>query len=198
MTKQLTAAQKVLYLPIIIPRDGNICFYCVMPFIPEVPKWDRVFDHLNCDPTDNRVENLVLAHEECNQNKKFNLDWQILAERKLEKNVNSAYLGARGGEKKEIIQIDTNMEIDTNIEFSRITKEYLNERLLPNGGRPPAEICLDYKESLNTITHRCHKLTGHASQNTIRRIIDMFCCIEGKFEKIKTDGKVVIRRRRGK
>jgi len=66
------------------------------------------------------------------------------------------------------------MEIDSNIEFSRITKEFLTDRLKSRKGRPPVEKELDFKVTLNTITYLCRKETGHGSQNTIRRIIDEF------------------------
>jgi len=196
-TKQLTAAQKAKYLAIIIKRDGNVCFYCKMEFVP-VPKWSREFDHLNCKRDDNRVENFVLAHQECNENKKYDSDMQILALKKLEENENSVSLGEREGEKKSNIHTETNMEIDTNVEFSRITEEFLTDCLKSRNGKPPVETELDFKQAVDTVTYRCFKENTHASQNTLRRIIDMFCCLEADFEKVKKNGRFVIRRRNGK
>ncbi len=182
-TKQLTATQKAKYLTIIIRRDGNVCLYCKMLFVPQVPKWSREFDHLNCNREDNRIENLVIAHQECNQKKKYDSDMQILALEKLRQNENSGSLGE--GEKKSVIHTETNMEIDTNVEFSRITEEFLTDHLKSRNGKPPVETELDFKEALDTVTYRCYKENTHASQNTLRRIIDMFCCPEADFEKVK-------------
>ncbi len=197
-TKQLTATQKAKYLQIIIKRDGNVCFYCKMSFVQQVPKWYREFDHLNCKREDNRTENLVIAHQECNQKKKFDSDMQILALAKLKQNENSGSLGEREGEKKLAILTETNMEIDSNIEFARITEEFLTDHLQSRNGRPPVDTELDFKITMDTITHLCRKETGHGSQNTIRRILDEYCCPIEIFEKIKKKGRFVIQRRNGK
>ena len=197
-TKQLTATQKVKYLAIITERDGDVCFYCKMPFVPQVPKWSLEFDHLNCNREDNRIENLVITHQECNQKKKYDSDMQILAREKLKENENSGSLGEGEEERKSVIHTETNMEIDSNIEFARITEEFLTERLKSRQGKLPAETELDSKETMDTIAYLCRKETGHGSQNTIRRIIDEFCCPLGDFEKIKKKGRFVIRLRNGK
>ena len=89
VTKQLTMNNKVKYISVIKKRDGDICFYCLRLFVPEVQRWTREFDHLNNDETDNRVENLVFAHRECNNKKKNYIDWQLLAQTKLQENEKS-------------------------------------------------------------------------------------------------------------
>ncbi|MBT4328100.1 MAG: hypothetical protein HOD60_14540 [Candidatus Nitrosopelagicus sp.] len=194
ITKQLTTNKRVKALPIIIKRDGNVCFYCLMGFEPKVERWKREFDHLNNDNSDHRIENLVLAHKECNNKKKWDSDWQIKAHAKLDDNTKNGYVGVR--EKNP--HIETSEEIDSNREFSKITSEYLIENLLPHKGNLPIEEKIDFKMCLDTITLRCHKLYGHASQNTIRRILDMFCCSEGDFEKIKQNGRWMIQGRKGR
>jgi len=194
IAKQLTMNTKIKLLRIIIERDGDICFYCLMLFVPEVQKWTREFDHMNNDDTDHRVENLVLAHRECNNKKKSSFDWQLMAQKKLEENMKSGYVGVRG----KNLQVDTSAEIDSNTEFNRIALEYLTEILLPHGKNPAIEEELDFKDTLDNVTLRCYNLYKHASQNTIRRILDMFCASEGDFEKTKQNGRWKIGRRKGK
>ena len=152
VVKHFTMNNKVKDLLIIIERDGNICFYCVMEFVPQVQKWTREFDHLNDDNTDHRVENLVLSHRECNNEKKTNFDWKLLAQKKLEENIKSGYVGGK------ISRIETSAEIDSNTEFSKIAREYLIEILLPHGGKPAIEAEIDFKNALDTITLRCDNL----------------------------------------
>ena len=194
-SKHLSLNQKAKWLPYIIERDGNFCFYCEQRFINSDHRWKRVFDHLNNNEGDNRPENLVLAHWYCNELKKTNCDWQIMAQEKLKENEKLAEsLGE--GERKKLPQIETNTEIDSNTEFSKITEEYLIERLFPHHGRPPLENDLDFIETLNNITLRCYRKNKHASQNTLRRIIDMFCASEGPFEKVKIEGRYKIRLRK--
>lgn len=194
-SKHLSLYQKAKWLPYIIERDGNCCFYCDQRFINSDHRWKRVFDHLNNNEGDNRPENLVQAHWHCNELKKTNCDWQILAQEKLKENEKLAEsLGE--GERKKLPQIETNTEIDSNTEFSKITEEYLIERLFPHHGKPPLESDLDFIETLNNITLRCYRKNKHASQNTLRRIIDMFCASEDPFEKVKIEGRYKIRLRK--
>ena len=197
-TKQLTANQKAKWFPLKIEQDGNVCWYCKMEFVEQVFKWRREWDHLNNHENDNRFENFVLAHQECHQKKKFDFDMQFLAREKLKENESSGSLGEREGEKNADIQTETNMEIDSNIEFARITEEFLTERLKSRNGKQPVETELDSKITMDTITYLCRKETGHGSQNTIRRIIDEFCCPFADFEKVKKKGRFVIQLRNGK
>ncbi|KKN27556.1 hypothetical protein LCGC14_0863530, partial [marine sediment metagenome] len=62
-------------------------FYCEQRFIKEDPKWCQEWDHLNNNPQDNRPENMVWAHAQCNEKKKYNIDWNTIAAEKLKKNV---------------------------------------------------------------------------------------------------------------
>jgi len=83
MNKKLTQKLKRVYFPIIKKRDGDICFFCLLMFVIEVTKWNRTYHHLNKNTEDNRPENLVFAHEECNRLCEDKPDWQILSKEKL-------------------------------------------------------------------------------------------------------------------
>jgi hypothetical protein len=61
-TKQLTMNQKAKWAPLIRERDyekgeKETCFYCEQRFIKS-KKWQKVWDHLNNNESDNRPENL--------------------------------------------------------------------------------------------------------------------------------------------
>jgi len=165
----------------------------------EARKWAPAFENYTFKEKGGATEVLVEIDIEDENKKMFEEMWPK-ALQKLKENEKLGFesLGEREGEKKPHMQTETNMEIDTNIEFSKITNEHLVDRLDPKGGKPAAEEELNFKEALNNITYRCHNLTGHASQNTIRRILDMFCCTEGNYEKVKKNGQFVIRKRIGK
>ena len=82
MTKQLTERQKAKWINAIIDRDNFKCFYCKGSF----GKNSYVFDHLNNIPSDNRFDNLVLAHQKCNVKKGFHAEHQVRAKDKLKEN----------------------------------------------------------------------------------------------------------------
>jgi len=67
--KNLSIGLKKEYLPILLKRDnGFTCFYCGC----ELKIDSFVYDHLNNNRSDNRLENIVLACVSCNNKKPFN------------------------------------------------------------------------------------------------------------------------------
>jgi len=46
MPKRITPKYKRVVDPIIIKRDGHVCFFDKMPFVPEVLKWSKTYHHL--------------------------------------------------------------------------------------------------------------------------------------------------------
>lgn len=205
-SKQLTLNQKAKWTPIIIDRDfpngqTHLCFYCCQEFIENDPQYCKEWEHLNNDEQDNRPENLVWAHARCNELKKKNADWQILAHDKLKKNVrfHSESLGGRegGGSSTAHTQIQPNEQIDANADAAIEAEKFLTERLLPFLGKLPLEERIDFSDAADTIAFRCYKKHGHGSQNTITRILKMLTCGDAPFEKVKQDGRTWIRRRTG-
>ncbi|MGI0027133.1 MAG: HNH endonuclease, partial [Nitrosopumilaceae archaeon] len=83
MIKQLSATKKVEYLPTLFNKQRGKCLYCKEPF---EDFRDAIFDHLNNNRQDNRLENLCLAHQRCNVKKATYLDYQIIANECLKKN----------------------------------------------------------------------------------------------------------------
>jgi hypothetical protein len=43
MPKRITPKYKRVVDPLITKRDGNVCFFDKMPFVPEVLKWSKTY-----------------------------------------------------------------------------------------------------------------------------------------------------------
>ena len=200
MTEQLTVYQKNRFTEPLLARDYQdqkpFCFYCDKEFTIEEPS---IWEHLNGDEHDNRFDNLVWAHQHCNVKKSFNFDWQIRAIDKLKENVRTNFLREYERDKKSAKLADTDTqtttkEIDINIVHNKIAQEYLIERLGTNEN-PGPETELDFADSLNCITYMCLQKTGNGSNQAIRNYLDVLTCSIASFEKVKVDGRTVIRRR---
>lgn len=192
-TKQLTMNQKAKFEPMILVRDfpngeTPVCFYCEQRFLNNNKKWCRTWDHLDNDESHNYPENFVFAHWNCNQNKKFNIDWQILAQEKLQENLKLAFEFTR--ERNKISNTDEPTEIDLNVAHRKITQEFLVEKL-------SVDEKLDFVDTINCITLRCENQTGHGSKQSVRNYLDVLSCSEGKYRKFKEGGKTWISKRLG-
>lgn len=193
----LTATKKDKAYKIILKRDGDGCFYCKLEntdprFIPELAGHEMNFDHLNDNPEDQRVENLVLCHSMCNQKKKNNYDWMLHALEKLESNVkwHSASLGEGGRETKD--HTDELKEPDINLIINKLVKAEL-EIKLPKDSQ---------KEVLySSILKSVHFLTiqqtgGRGSEQATRRSLDAYCSDYSEWMDYRDGtGKRMIRRR---
>jgi len=124
MTKLSTQAMKQKELPILIQRDnGFSCFYCKKPLTR-----DYVFEHLNSNRQDNRIENKVLACQSCNIKKINNIDFQLMAAEKLKQNEEAGlkYLEV------ETAHENNSSEIEINKALYSFTEQYLSEQIAAN------------------------------------------------------------------
>lgn len=199
---RLTQYWKNKWKPIIEQRDSKNCFYCDKPFQHKLmdiitlseQRNEQVFDHLNNDEDDTRVENVVLAHSLCNQRKKNNNEWIIKAKQKLRDNERSSNIPvSHAGTDKE-----TATETDTNAIFADIVLKELADRLMPKSNGEPRQDEIELKEFLDLVSGKGYKMCGHASQNTMRRIVDMFCTTEFPYVKEKNASKRSVIRLRSK
>ncbi len=181
MSKQLSYKQKNEWYSLIIERDGYRCLYCKKDFERYYPP---EFDHLNNDSSDNRPENLVLVHHSCNNRKKMNAEWQILANQKLEENERSTFACERKNEHETLTE---HVISQTNRD---LTKIFLLEHTI-NG----QTILLN--DAANAITNLCNDNNNTGSQAAIRRYIDVLTNpVNGNFVIEKNpDGKRMIGRK---
>lgn len=187
MNKHLSANQKVQYLPILIGTQGGFnCLYCNKG----LTIGDFVFEHLNGNRTDNRLENLALAHQSCNIQKITNFDYQIIASEQLKKNEDQIFLRERNGvEDKSLTGGST--EIDINVTNSDIVEQFLMERISTDGSIP-------FAEALDSLVFTCKKKTGHGSHQSIRNYLNALASAVGPFMIMKNEsGKKIITKRSG-
>jgi hypothetical protein len=199
VAKKLSTHLKKVFGPQIDDRDGKNCFYCELPF--QHVLWDMIsiskdpnpkeFDHLNNDEEDNRLENLVHAHRFCNQRKKNDNEWIVKAKKKLRDNERSASIPVSHAN----TQKETATETDTNAIFSEIVLKELANYLMPKANGEALRQEIPLKEFLDLVAGKGYKECGHASQNTMRRIIDMFTTTEFPYIKVKDNKKSIIRLR---
>ncbi len=186
MSKNLTPKFRAMFLKIIILRDGLFgCFYCHKEFLS---LRDYVFEHLNNNRADNRVDNLVLACSTCNNKKPHDFDMQINATEKLHLNEISNYMReipVDGKQKKEELS-----EIQISFRNYEIAKLWLIQEI-------DSKEHIIFTVALNAISYECREQTGHGSPQSVRGYINTLTSIAAPFEIVKNeDGKKIIRRKK--
>ena len=172
MSKHLTPKMKADWLDIVILRDeGRRCWYCKVSLsLSEI-----VWEHLNCNRQDNRIDNLVLACITCNNKKPHDFDMQISAMDKLHENENRMYM-------REKIQGKNNQssEIEINVSNFEIAKLWLIKEI-------DTHVLVEFSKALNSISYECREKTGHGSQQSVRNYINTLTSESAPFEIIKED-----------
>lgn len=188
----LTAAQKDKKIPIIINRDGNVCFFCKTPFVPELDDLTRVIDHANNDSQDNRVENLLLAHRKCNESKKTNPDYQILATNALKENLTRV---ESLSERKKDNDTDELTEGDINLIINKLVRAEL-ETKLPEGSTADIQYGRTLKNLHFLLIEETH---GRGSEPAVRRALDAYCSDFAPWmsQKRGRGNRVILRRKTG-
>lgn len=92
--------------------------------------------------------------------------------------------------REKIPDVDGHIEIDVNTANTKITREYLAERL-------HSEAKIDFIDALNCITLRCIEQTEHGSKQSVRNYLDVLTCSDGKYRKFKENGRTYITKRVG-
>ena len=187
MARKLTAAQKRQLLTYLVERDGYHCFYCKKGF---KSVRDPIIEHLNDDETDDREDNLVLAHQSCNILKYTQKDKKYfnMAELKLEDNEKHLYV------RESFLKKNSKDEASTEITISKkcfdITEKYVTDNVLANSW-------VVYKETMDSIVYLCRKKIGYGSEQQIRSHILTLTSPVAPFEIIKdpkTKKKIIKKR----
>lgn len=186
MISTLTKRLKTIFLPIIIQRDGGFtCWYCKTPLF----LFKHIFEHLNNNRDDNRIENLVLACQSCNNEKPTNENMKQNALTKLAWNEQSNFLRERKFLIDELSK-EASPEIEINVSNAEITREYITEKVDSEGYIP-------FSEALNCSVYLCKEKTGHGSQQSVRNYIKALTCEIGPFQESIDENKrkIIVRRR---
>jgi len=183
LSKHLTPKQKADYLDLIIARDSEFaCWYCKKEFLSLS---DYLYDHLNNNRQDNRIDNLVLACRTCNNKKPHVIEMCVLALDKLSENEISNYMREKNLSKTAKKE-DT--EIQISVENYTLAKLWLIKEI------DSREYVL-FSEALDCISYECREKTGHGSQQSVRQYINTLTSKVAPFEIVKNDkGKKIIRR----
>ncbi|QLH10261.1 hypothetical protein [Nitrosarchaeum sp. AC2] len=192
----LSATQKDKKIPFIIDRDGNVCFYDKMPFVNEIPGLRRTIDHANNNEQDNRIENLLLAHWECNEKKKTNVDMQFIAKDALIANIRNASESLSEGEKHTETHkdIDELKEGDINLIVNKLVLAELESQFSNKNDCTG----ISYNRSLKKIHYLLITQTGgRGSEQAVRRSLDAYCSdyAPWKSEKLGKGNRIIRRRK---
>ena len=181
MTNSLTQSLKQKYLPIIIQRDGGLnCLYC-----PESLGSDYVFDHLNNQRLDNRVENICTVHQKCNILKINNIDFQLIASEKLKQNEEAGLKFLEDNSAHE----NNSSEIEINKALYSFHKRYISERIASDG-----QYLFD--DAIAELPYLCQERFDHGSEITTRKYIKQLTSKVTKWQVVKDDkGKKIICKR---
>ena len=205
-TKNITLNQKAKWTPIILERDypnaeEPYCFFCEQRFIEHDPRWCQEWEHLNNNDDDNRPENMVWAHAQCNEKKKYNAEWQVLAADKLKKNVkfHSDLLRESERERSFSAHKETSDEADVSAVIVQHAIQFLAQELLPQQGNEPKRKQLPLKEAVECVDYLVKKDTnGRGSHPSVQRHLEsLTCTISKEYERRTIKGKWIIFRREG-
>lgn len=175
---------KMMLLPFLIQRDdGFKCFYCKN----ELKINAYVYEHLNNNRNDNRMENIVLACHSCNHLKENNFDMQISANEKLQSNEQQYFLGERNYEYSTTKETST--EIEINVSNFDLVRQFLSEIINTDGK-------IEFSNALNSCVYLCKEKTGHGSQQSIRNYLSTLTSQVAPFMIALDDSKkkIIVRR----
>ena len=194
MTHNLTDRQKAEWLDIVIERDeGYSCWYCKKPFSLSQNNFaeysgrisPHLFDHLNNNRQDNRIDNVVLCCESCNNKKPHDSDMQILATDKLHDSEKRDYMREKFTKKARNSE---NSEVQISKTNYQICLQYVAKKVDQFGQ-------IDFKETILNIVWKCRENNNTGSPQATRNYLNIICCISAPFEITKIDGKKIIHRR---
>jgi len=189
LSKHLTDRQKAEWLDILIERDGAYrCWYCEAPFSlsqSENPK--HLYEHLNNNRLDNRIDNVVLCCRVCNNTKPHNFDMQISAIDKLHNNEQRNYMREKFDKKSSNRQ---DSEVQISKENYQICYRYVIKNVDAFGE-------IDFKETVHSIVYKCRENNNTGSPQSVNNYLATICSKESPYEIAKNnEGKRIIRRKK--
>lgn len=179
--RRLTTTLKLKYLPSLITRDGFVCYQCSI----SLNGIKYIYEHLNDNRDENRIENIALSCWSCNNKKPHDIGMKEKALRKLAENEGSNYLR----ERKSVDESNQEFppEIEINVSNYAITEKYVTSRISSSGS-------IEFSDALDSSVYLCKQRTGHGSQQSVRNYISTLTSDMGPFEIIRReDGKKIIR-----
>ena len=179
--KHLTSKMKRDWIELIIQRDGGFnCFYCKKT----LSLTHFVYEHLNDNRKDNRIENVVHACYTCNNKKKDSIEMQLVAQEKLRDNEIGNSMGEKIFPKTRELK-----ELDVSKENFVIAENYITKEVEEKG-------FVFVKEAKNCISYLCRKTNGTGSPQAVSNYLATLTCSVSPYTIVKNDeGKKVIQKR---
>ena len=187
--KHLTDRMKSEYLNIIIERDeGFKCFYCSEKFsLSQRGKDQYLYEHLNNNRKDNRIDNVVLACRSCNNKKPNDIDMQFIADAKLIENENLNYMREKFQRKEDNRQ-------DSEVQISKMNYQICRRYVIKNVDSFGE---IDFKNTVHSIVYQCRENNNTGSPQATYNYLNIICCNESPFEIVKnSENKRIIRRKK--
>ena len=173
MRKSLTSAQRKKFFPELCERDNGLnCWYCKC-------KLDLnrvVFDHLNENQQDNRIDNLVLACQSCNVSRITDGELHERGLEKLEENEKTMFVREKIDSSESVIS----KEIDINQKNTGITEKFVSSLIDETDS-------VLYSEVLDACVFLCQKHSGHGSHQSVRNYLASLTSIVGPFKEIRNE-----------
>jgi|TARA_B110000495_G_scaffold169933_1_gene157482 hypothetical protein len=173
MRKSLSSAQRKKFFPELCERDNGFkCYYCKC----KLESNHFVFDHLNENPQDNRIDNLVLACQSCNVSRITDGELHERGLEKLEENEKTMFVREKIDSSESIIS----KEIDINQKNTRITEKFVSSLIDETGS-------VLYSEVLDACVFLCQKHSGHGSHQSVRNYLASLTSIVGPFKETRNE-----------
>jgi len=184
MQRYLTTSEKDRYKPGLLKKQDGRCLFCKDPFVstPANNSMHTTYEHLDGNTFNNDPANLALAHKHCNNEKKHNSDYQIIARQQLQENHNSAdSLDVHVRQTHE--PKETSQQIDINVAFYHITKQFVNDRLLRQA---MPEIL--FNDTAESVAYLMKEQTNHGSSATAKRYLHELTSSVAPFDRVERGG----------
>ena len=187
LSKHLTDRQKAEWLDYVIERDGGFkCFYCDKSFsLSQRSNSEHLYDHLNNDRSDNRIDNVVLCCRSCNNKKPHDFDMQIIATEKLKDNGKRNYMRDKFIKKTQHQQ---DSEVQISKENYQICYRYVVKNVDAFGE-------IDFKETVNSVVYLCRQNNNTGSPQSVYNYLRVICSKESPYEIVKDKVKVIRRKK---
>lgn len=183
----LSIALKIRYLPQLVKRDGGFkCFYCKK--LLELTHF--IFEHLNDNRLDNRIENIVLSCQSCNNRKTSDNDMKAIAMKKLDDNENrSSNCKRERKSENEDFSEEMPKEMKVGKDNLKITREYIYEQTANDG-------FITESDAIYSSAYICVEKTGFGSVVASRNYVKMLTSPAGAFKitRDKDNKKIIVRR----
>jgi len=191
MQRYLTTSQKNRERPRLLTKQDGRCLFCKDQFVttPANDSMQINVEHLDGNVFNNDSMNLALAHKKCNNEKKYNSDYQIIARAQLKENHNS-FESLGEGETKPRLNKESSLEVDLNRAYAKLTGEYLRDRLTVQ--KLPA---VNKKDAARSIAYIMYERVGQGSPSSAQRHIEMFTSTAGPYTEADENGETVILKR---